>query len=203
MKNFARFSSVAVIMLVAVTSAACSGTSTGAGPDGTAQPLLAACSGDYLCRNDKTATITPIELRRSGASCVAGSAVFESDQSVTTAGTHERLGAWAGDSLRFSVCADDGCILCTPAGAAPSSERPTPVTSAPDAAPKSCKGEMWCSKYPEPRTCQRLIGCDVIQTPVYGIRGIDHFEYDCQGEMPACSTYLSKESCESQLCEWK
>jgi hypothetical protein len=128
--------------------------------------------------------------------CLAGSAALEADHDVTTdAGGHQKLASWSGDSRAFDVCAEDGCLHCTD-DAAPG----TPGGAA--ASSGSCSGSTSCGAY-GPGSCGSHTGCTMHSHAVYSFGHFDHYDNECNGTTPDCSSHDSAEACKREGCTWK
>ena len=204
MLNFRRSLTVVFLATGSISLLACSGgdsssadphTGTGAAA-ATALPLLERCSGTYTCKSAGSSETTSFALHPENGGCRAGSAWFEADHELTTdAGGHQKLATWSGDSRAFDVCADDGCLHCT--------DNAAPTTSASASAPSgSCSGSTSCSDY-GPGSCGSHSGCTMHSHAVYSFGHFDHYENECQGSTPDCSSHDSAEVCEREGCTWK
>lgn len=203
MLNFRRSFVVALLASSAVSLLACSGGNnasvdplTGSGASAaTAQPLVERCSGTYSCKSDGSSETTTFTLYSSNGLCVAGSAVFEADHDLTTdAGGHQTLATWSGDSRAFDVCTSDGCLHCAD-DAAPASSGVSPKSG-------SCSGSTSCDGY-GPGSCGSHTGCTMHSHAVYSFGHFDHYENECNGTTPDCSSHSSAEACEREGCTWK
>ncbi len=194
------FGLIVVLSSLSIVQVACTvghtdqGSSNG-DSQASAQPLLSTCSGTYTCADDSGKS-DRITLRRSGALCEAGEAVIEADHEVTTDGGagHQLLGKWDGDSLAFSICASDGCLRCTSAAGT--------STGNSEAKSGSCTGITSCSDYGA-GDCSTHQGCSLHSHAVYSFGHLDHYENECQGSTPSCSSHDTQKECVAQDCTWK
>ena len=163
-----------------------------------ALPLLVLCSGAYTC-TDGSSRATHVRLLRENNICMAGSVCMERGQEVTTdAGGHQKLGTWSGDSNAFDICADDGCIHCTADAKPPSAGSADSSTSTRG----SCTGSTSCSDY-GPGNCGSHSGCTMHSRAVYSFGHFDHYENECNGTTPSCSSHEGAEECKREDCDWK
>jgi hypothetical protein len=163
----------------------------------TALPLLVLCSGQYTC-TDGSSEPAHVRVSRENDICMAGSASLEEDKGVTTdAGGHHKLGTWSGDSDAFDICADDGCLHCTN----DSKPKSTGGAASP-ASTGSCTGSTYCSDY-GPGDCGSHSGCTMHSHAVYSFGHFDHYENECTGSTPSCSSHDSASECTRQGCDWK
>lgn len=176
---------------------ACSGAADGQGegnPGAVAQPLAETCHGAYVCTADGTNETTSVVLERNGLGwCTAGEAVFQPDQKLTTdAGGHMVLGIWSGDSLAFDICNSQGCAHCKPED-----------TSVPGGTTNgSCTGSTSCSGH-DPGSCSTHQGCSMHAHAVYSLGKFDHYDNECEGSTPSCSSHGTEDECKRQDCTWK
>ena len=113
-----------------------------------------------------------------------------------TDGDHKKLGTWKGDSLRFDICADDGCLHCKSTTAA------APPAEPADATGGSCTGSTSCSSH-SAGDCGSLSGCSMESHAHYFNGQVSYYENYCVGSTPRCKDHKSKGEGEDQECHWE
>jgi hypothetical protein len=171
------------------------GTASGASAAAPAVPLLESCSGDYVCAKEGSTKTLELSLAKGFENaCTSGDIYFESSQDVTSdAGSHEVLGKWSGDSQSFEICGTGDCLRCKPKDT---------LSASSSGGARSCTGSTSCSGY-QPGDCSSHKGCSMRSHAVYRSGSFDHYENDCIGSTPSCSSHTTESKCKSQGCSWK
>ena len=201
MTIFRRVSVLLVLGSTSVALFACGADASAPAPHetaaATAQPLLEACNGTYTCTKDG-APLADLDLKRDGniGLCMADDTVFASDHEFTTdAGGHQLLGTWSGDSHAFDICGSGGCVHCVAAGSAA-------AAGDPGAKGGSCSGQTSCDDF-SAGNCGNHEGCSLHGHAVYSFGSFDHYEDECQGSTPSCSSHSTEDECKRQDCTWR
>ena len=190
---------VFALAFTSVTLVACSSDDT-AGPSArsastAAQPLVEACSGSFTCRDsDGTVEEAFTLATKDGACTTTQGDVFlaNGDWLTMKDGKLMRFGRWKGDSHAFQACDSVTCFDCANDA----------VASSPDGASARCSGRTSCDDYGA-GDCGTHQGCTLHGHAVYSNGMFDHYEDECQGSTPSCSSHDTEEECTRQDCTWK
>ena len=151
--------------------------------------LVDVCSGRYRC-NDGTAT-TSTELQKSGGACTAGQLTLNQDGTV--GGTDGAT--WTGTENGFSICASDGCLVCTPE---PSSDPRSPDSGRTGQCVGTAKP---CNEQAPPDCDTEQRGCvyqeEIGPAPGYDVTSV------CTGTPIPCDSITEPYVCGGQKgCAW-
>jgi hypothetical protein len=180
-------------LLTAAAIAGC-GSDPGDSERESTAPLHQECDGEYRCEGPEDTFESTLERR--GEQCLMGGEIVLTDagELLRAADGEQITGvAWSGDSKKFELCGAAACIECTA-----TAERGSAGGSSKPAAGK-CVGT--------PRSCSSLgAGTCVLDGCSFSSRVTwdGEFEYECDGQAQACSSYKSEGLCEQQTgCSWE
>lgn len=167
-----------------------------------AQPLVEACSGAYSCsfRHSSKVDMAFTLSNRDGVCTSSEGGVFRADGHWTwssdIAGMHlTSTGTWTGDSHAFELCTEVTCYRCT-------NDAFPPSKTGAEGNGARCTGLTSCSDFGA-GNCGNHQGCSLHGHAVYSSGMFDHYDDECQGSTPDCSSHDTEEECKRQDCTWK
>lgn len=196
---------VAVLLVLGSTSVAlvaCGADTSGPPPHettATAQPLVESCQGAFSCTDgDSTVVLTFSLMKKDDACRTDKDEVFTPNHRWLTKGidgTQMDFGSWSGDSHAFELCDPVTCFQCTNdaefAGSGNAGDQPS-----------RCSGRTSCDDF-SAGNCGNHQGCNLHGHAVYSFGMFDHYEDECQGSTPSCSSHTTEDECKRQDCTWK
>lgn len=165
-----------------------------------AQPLLEACAGTFRCADDGTHHVDfELTLARVAGACTStGNEVLTDDHQVRAdvLGTPSVVGHWWGDSHTLHECSELHCWTCT------NEAYPTATPGQGGDQVSRCSGVTSCDGFGA-GNCGNHQGCNLHGHAVYSSGMFDHYEDECQGSTPSCSSHTTEAECKAQDCTWK